>query len=442
VTKLVFGQILDKTKRGLCARRSVKPIQQSLVCRAALAFSLFLIGSVGCAGQTSLQPRVMVVKNGESVAKPEECRGTVVGPGINQPDPFPGYGGFVGWESPIRLRNGTWLVSFNAGYWHASAPTPLRYTPKTLALYRGYGMPIIDAPTGGRAMITRSSDEGRTWSKPVTLIDTPLDDRHPSIVELPDGTLICSFFTYSGDEDPAKHVDLSVRTLTVRSFDHGLTWEQKPRELPSPFLAHESEFDGPMVLLKDGSVLITAVGPDIASGFGDVGVFRTTDRGESWQLLSVVKADHDLSESAAVQLPDGRLIMASRDLGDLTWSDDGGRTWTKPVHFDMKMVAPSLYVMKDGTLVCLFSNSGVRLIFSRNDGETWIAPSPTNGFLVDHSYGYAKAMVLPDNSLYVVHLSTGGHKTRDAQTNSIWSIRVRIRPDYCGIDLLPAPERK
>ena len=44
--------------------------------------------------------------------------------GVNQPDPFPGYAGFVGWESPIRLKNGEWLVGFNAGYWHASAPTP------------------------------------------------------------------------------------------------------------------------------------------------------------------------------------------------------------------------------------------------------------------------------------------------------------------------------
>src|SRR4051812_27793980 len=61
------------------------------------------------------RPQVTVVENGESKARPEDCRGIIVGPGINQPDPFPGYAGFVGWESPIRLRNGTWLVGFNAG---------------------------------------------------------------------------------------------------------------------------------------------------------------------------------------------------------------------------------------------------------------------------------------------------------------------------------------
>src|SRR5947207_8352711 len=99
------------------------------------------------------QPIVKVVENGESKTRPEDCRGITVGPGINQPDPFPGYGGFVGCESPIRLRSGVWLVGFSAGYWHASAPTPLRYPAKSLEAYRKMGLPLdINAPTGGRAM--------------------------------------------------------------------------------------------------------------------------------------------------------------------------------------------------------------------------------------------------------------------------------------------------
>jgi len=197
-----------------------------------------------------------------------------------------------------------------------------------------------------------------------------------------------------------------------------------------------------MVLLKDGSALLTVSGQPREGHFGQVGVFRTKDRGETWELLSVVKTDHDLSETAAVQLQNGRLVMASRRQGNLAWSDDGGFTWTKPVTFGMPMFAPSLYVLRDGTLVCLFSSQGLRMIFSRDGGETWIAPGPTQGFLVDRSYGYGKAMELPDGSLYIVYLSTGGHRTKDAQTNSIWSIRVRVRPDYAGIDLLPAPERE
>jgi hypothetical protein len=203
------------------------------------------------------QPRVKVVSAGEAAARPKDCRGTVVGPGVNQPEPFPGYGGFVGFESPVRLKSGAWLVGFNAGYWHESPPTPVHYSAKRLQQYRGYGMPAnINAPTGGRAMITRSTDAGRTWSRPVTLIDTPANDVHPSFVELRTGTILCSFFR-GGDQDPVDHPE-SIHTYTIRSYDGGRSWEQKPHRLPSPFLGEET--DGPMVPLKDGSVLLTADG--------------------------------------------------------------------------------------------------------------------------------------------------------------------------------------
>jgi hypothetical protein len=111
--------------------------------------------SVLAAGTKAEVPQIKVVAGGESKTTADACRGILVGPGINQPDPFPGYGGFVGWESPIRLKSGVWIVGFNAGYWHASPPTPVHYPPKTLAEYRKMGMPDVQAPTGGRAMFIR-----------------------------------------------------------------------------------------------------------------------------------------------------------------------------------------------------------------------------------------------------------------------------------------------
>lgn len=60
--------------------------------------------------------------------EPPALRRVLVGPGVNEPS-FPGYYGFVGWESPLRLRDGTWLVAFNAGYYHASYANPWSYAP-------------------------------------------------------------------------------------------------------------------------------------------------------------------------------------------------------------------------------------------------------------------------------------------------------------------------
>ena len=233
-------------------------MQNRRVQKPSLSIIAMLLSCVGAVAQTLANnsdpaspagPRVNVVEHGESAVSPEACRGIVVGPGVNQPDPFPGYGGFVGWESPVRLTNGVWLVGFNAGYWHASPPTPLHYSPKTLEHYRKLGMPPdITAPTGGRAMVTRSTDGGKFWSKPVTLIDTPADDRHPAFVQLADGTVLCSFFTYWGEPGqgaPGKDPAQSVRVFFLRSFDGGLTWEKEPRQLKTPFLSEDRRPVGP-----------------------------------------------------------------------------------------------------------------------------------------------------------------------------------------------------
>jgi hypothetical protein len=56
---------------------------------------------------------------------------------------------------------------------------------------------------------------------------------------------------------------------------------------------------------------------------------------------------------------------------------------------------------------------------------------------VDRCYGYGKACELPDGSLLVADQDTGGHATADARRMSLRLLRVRIRGDHSGIDLLP-----
>lgn len=419
--------------------------------RLVSAMRVCILGFLFCTAMTtgpitasaeSPRPVVKIVTGGESKAFPEQCLTTIVGPGVNQPDPYPGYGGFVGWVSPIRLKSGDWLIGFSAGYWHASAPTPLRFSERTISEYRKIGLPAdVVAPTGGRAMIIRSTDQGKTWSKPATLLETPDDDRHPAFVELPDGTLVCSVFTYPGGDpaDYVKHPELIHRTAIIRSLDHGMTWEKMVIRIPSPFFSDET--NGPLVLLQDGSILLTISGTPQAGGPAQAAVLTSQDRGATWKLLSTIQADHNLDEANATQLPDGKLVLMARPEGDLTWSSDQGRTWTKPVAFGMRLFAPSLYTLRDGTLVSLhgsYVKGGLRLIFSTDGGQTWIAPAADHGFLVDNCYGYGKAVELPDGTLLVADQGTGGHSTADAGNMSLRLIRVRIRPDHSGIDLLPA----
>ena len=412
---------------------------------AALSLAIVVSPGVFLAqeGPAVKEPVVKVVEGGEPTQDYRECRRMLIGPGVNEPDPFPGWGGFVGWEAPARLRDGTWLVGFNAGYWHASPPTPFKLGAGDLETWSGLGMPTdIDAPRGGRAMIMRSNDEGVTWSKPETLIDAPADDRHPNFCELSDGTILCSFFTYPGGRaDAGRDPSETALTGIIRSFDGGKTWEQTPKRLDGPFTSDST--DGPIIELPDGSALIAVSAAPADGGPGVAAIYRTTDSGDTWELLSTVKSENPMYEPSIAELPDGRLVLIGRPEGDIAWSDDGGKTWTDPVTFGIRLFEPGLICLKDGTLLCLhgsYGAGGFRAMFSTDGGETWICPAEGHAFPVDPSvYGYAKGIELPDGSVFAVYISTGGHTTEDAKSNAIWGIRLRVRPDHSGIDLLPAP---
>ena len=390
-------------------------------------------------------PSVKVIQGGNPAQDYRQCRRMLVGPGVNQPDSYPGYRGFVGWQSPIVLQDGTMLVGFSSGYWHASPPTAyFEANPVAREEWKKIGMPTdIDAPRGGRAEIIRSTDGGKTWSRPTVLLDTPWDDRAPNFCQLQDGTILCSLFTYPGPSATDLTRDPAKTTLTgiIRSFDNGRTWEQQPKRLPVPFVFDAT--DGPIIKLRDGSALICVYGRTVGAKHDMVAFCRSTDRGDTWELLSTVSADHEMSETAAAQLPDGRLVLIARPEGDIAWSRDGGRSWTKPVPFGIRLFEPRLLTLRDGTLLCLhgsYGAGGFRAMFSTNGGETWICSHEKWGFPVDPSvYGYGQAVELSDGSIWAAYIHTGGHATKDAKTEALWSIRLRVRRDPDGIELLPAP---
>ena len=128
----------------------------------------------------------------------------IIGPWLNQPEQYEGYNGFIGWAGVTQLRSGRWLLTFSSGYWHVSVPwtEEIAKDEKARKAYSSwqqkYHFTEVKAPRGGRAHIMYSDNEGKTWSKPKVLIDTKNDDRHPTILELDDGTLLCTFFDYSG----------------------------------------------------------------------------------------------------------------------------------------------------------------------------------------------------------------------------------------------------
>ncbi len=131
-------------------------------------------------------------------------------------------------------------------------------------------------------------------------------------------------------------------------------------------------------------------------------------------------------------------MIVARPEGDVAWSPDGGRTWTKPAQLGVRLFEPRLVPLRDGTLLCLhgsYGAGGLRAMLSPDGGRTWLCPNTKWGFPVDPSvYGYGQAVELSDGSVWAVYIHTGGHSTKDARTEALWSIRLRVRPGGDGLN--------
>jgi photosystem II stability/assembly factor-like uncharacterized protein len=334
------------------------------------------------------------------------------------------------------------VVTFTSGLWHATFPWTEEIAQdhgcrKQFEEWGALGLPDRAAPRGGRAHIMHSDDAGVSWSTPRTLVDTERDDRHPTVLELADGTLFCSWF--------ASRYPRVTNAYYMLSHDGGETWSRPLHPGGEP---QEGSFgNGSAICLADGSVLWAISGHFGEAGPARVRLFRSSDNGRHFEQIGTVAADHDLHEPTVAQLPHGRLVLMARREGDMCWSEDRGESWTSPGATGWGLFDPHLLQLPSGVLA-LFAGSyhggGIRVLLSPDGGRTWHGPERgaegPYGYSVDRSvYGYCHPMVLEDGTVYLVYLHTGGHRPEDARTESLFGLRVRVHDDAGGIDILPAP---
>lgn len=366
------------------------------------------------------------------------CRRIVTGRGVNPHAAYPGCTGFVGWEDVCLLPDGRLCCAFSAGYWHASYPTPVDLAP-SVAEEHVY-TDGVDAPTGGRALWCFSEDGGQSWTMPTELVDSPLDDRHPCILPLGGNRLLLTMFglaDWYGYDAPPPGKAVNSAAFACVSEDGGRSWSA-PSPMPTPF-RYYTRTRAKAIRTADGRVLLPAYGEDVWGEDEQAAVFESRDLGASWKPLSRLRAPFPLDEPAICEISPGRLLMATRPRGAFFTSSDGGKNWSAPIELGIPMTAPCLLTLSDGTIVCLFGRIGevneIQLIYSRDGGETFLAPDAGNGFTLERgAYLYANACELSDGSLYIVYY----HPVTDTQTNTcILSLKARLRADDCGIDLLP-----
>lgn len=263
---------------------------------------------------------------------------------------------------------------------NARASAGTMWLPKVAADSSGHCVAIwvnrgSDTSTLGRLLVSRSSDHGATWSDPVPLRNNEPDvDLRYQIATDGNGVWIAVWATSNG-----------VRFS--RSTDYGATWSNPAN------LSFSSNHGGLPDLATDGNgVWIVTWTTAVGSADNDIYAVRSTDHGQSWSNIGYLNPNA-LSDFTSEWLPqiasdrNGNWIAVWQiyESGSLamTRSTNNGQTWSTPSVISTTFNGQNQPALEtDGagrwTLIWerVISSNRIDLVTasSTNNGTTWSNP--------------------------------------------------------------------
>ncbi len=311
-----------------------------------------------------------------------------------------GAGAYEAFPDVCRMADGRLIAVFYAGYGHVA-------------------MPNEKLPKGGRISFCTSADEGKTWSKAETLFDGPFDDRDPSIVQLKDGRLVCSFFTLKPKQGSSSWDGLG--SFMVTSKDGGKTWDTEPQQIAKDYYC-----SSPIRELPDGRLMLGLYAEEKGTGWGAVTI--SEDGGKTWcKPIDIPNGGVRLdAETDVIPLKDGSIFAALRGHAISAWSisKDGGKTWSTAKQFGFPGHCHYLHRAPGDIILMAHRLPNTSLHYSLDECKTW---SPN--VLVDTVGGaYPSMVTLKDGTILIVYYEEGDR-------SSIRAKRFRATPK--GIEWLP-----
>ena len=290
-----------------------------------------------------------------------------------------------------------------------------------------------DLPQDIDIVCNRSTDGGHTWSEPYTIaLGTGVNHGFGDCAlawSNDDNGLIAAYVGGVGlwNSTPSN----PIRSYISRSYDNGQTWTE-PEDIthfifgdnciiPEHQTWRASFFgSGNGLRTSTGRIMfVAAIREGSAQSLNNYAVY-SDDNGQTWQVSGRASVGGD--EAKVTELADGRILMSIRHGGNRWYniSEDGGETWQPTTSTWYDITAPAC----NGDLIRLSSeNQGhdrnrllhsvpygnsrtdVTVYVSYDEGETW----PVKKCIVPYSSAYSSLCVLPDGTigLYVEEAYAG-----------------------------------
>lgn len=290
-----------------------------------------------------------------------------------------------------------------------------------------------DLPQDIDIVCNRSTDGGHTWSEPYTIaLGTGVNHGFGDCAlawSNDDNGLIAAFVGGVGlwNSTPSN----PIRSYISRSYDNGQTWTE-PEDItnfifgdnciiPEHQTWRASFFgSGNGLRTSTGRIMfVAAIREGSAQSLNNYAVY-SDDNGETWHVSGRASVGGD--EAKVTELVDGRILMSIRHAGNRWYniSEDGGETWQPTTSTWYDITAPAcngdmirytsenlghdrnrlLHSVPYGN-----SRTDVTVYVSYDEGETW----PVKKCIVPYSSAYSSLCVLPDGTigLYVEEAYAG-----------------------------------
>ena len=351
-----------------------------------------------------------------------------------------GPGNYFGWPSVARLEDGTIVAGASGLRWDHICPF-------------------------GKSVLCYSKDQGETYGDLQIVHDDMIDNRDVGITALggqkfgitwfsmdirrydmnrrmtPENSAACQAYMDTWKNDT---VDALMGSWTMLTEDGGKSWT---RPIRVPVSAPHG-----YIVLKDGSLgyLGKRFREDSRGPDGDVQYAVSEDGGYTWQIRGTVPIPEDdylqnYHEPHVIELKDGSLMGVIRyhikrrhqdgtTHGEgldtcLTFSKDGGCTWTEPRRMHVGGSPPHLLRHSSGAIVMVYGwrelGYGQRAVVSYDEGQTWSEELIIRDDGERDDLGYPCSIELEDGSIYTVYYQPLPGKRAASVLWSRWELPER-----------------